>query len=268
MIPGSSGASSQEGGGETTTAGIVTPTTSVLRGDAPVDRPPSASAPKGPRQRVVLLAATFLSLTLANCGATSNGVAVVLVVAGGTARIQGIGLSLQGWTNEGLMAIADKFVVGLEIKLELRHGSLSSVRKALLPCIAALGGMLTPMAVYRSGHGHQCWRATPAALTGDEHRHRLRRRSSTATSAPKCRPRRRRSSPHSRQTPVDDLREDPGAGHLLRADILDRRPFSERRRRRSVSDGSARPASSAQGGLRRGRPRGWWWCLLRAGVML
>jgi NhaA family Na+:H+ antiporter len=40
------------------------------------------------------------------------------------------------------------FVVGLEIKLELRQGSLSSVKKACLPCIAALGGMVTPMLVY------------------------------------------------------------------------------------------------------------------------
>ena len=40
------------------------------------------------------------------------------------------------------------FVVGLEIKLELRQGSLSSLKKALLPCIAAVGGMITPMLVY------------------------------------------------------------------------------------------------------------------------
>ena len=32
------------------------------------------------------------------------------------------------------------FVVGLEIKQELRLGALSSIKKALLPCIAAVGG--------------------------------------------------------------------------------------------------------------------------------
>ena len=37
---------------------------------------------------------------------------------------------------------------GIEIKQELRVGSLASVRKAILPCLAALGGMVTPMAVY------------------------------------------------------------------------------------------------------------------------
>ena len=36
------------------------------------------------------------------------------------------------------------FVVGLEIKQEMRLGSLSSVKKALLPCIAAVGGMREP----------------------------------------------------------------------------------------------------------------------------
>merc|ERR1719238_140731 len=40
------------------------------------------------------------------------------------------------------------FTVGLEIKHELRHGSLASIKAALLPCMAALGGMVTPMAVY------------------------------------------------------------------------------------------------------------------------
>ena len=40
------------------------------------------------------------------------------------------------------------FLVGLEIKQELRLGSLASIRKAILPCIAAVGGMVTPMLVY------------------------------------------------------------------------------------------------------------------------
>lgn len=40
------------------------------------------------------------------------------------------------------------FSVGLEIKKEMVEGSLASTKKALLPCIAALGGMVMPMAVY------------------------------------------------------------------------------------------------------------------------
>jgi len=56
-------------------------------------------------------------------------------------------LSLKGWINEALMSIFF-FVVGLEIKKEIVVGSLSSMRTALLPCIAAVGGMLTPVLLY------------------------------------------------------------------------------------------------------------------------
>lgn len=57
------------------------------------------------------------------------------------------GLTAQAWVNEGLMAMFF-FSVGLEIKKEMVEGSLASPKKALLPCIAALGGMIMPMAVY------------------------------------------------------------------------------------------------------------------------
>ena len=49
--------------------------------------------------------------------------------------------------NDGLMAVFF-FVVGLEIKRELLHGELSSVRKAALPVVAAVGGMATPALIY------------------------------------------------------------------------------------------------------------------------
>ena len=50
---------------------------------------------------------------------------------------------LQEWVNDGLVAIFF-FVVGMEIKRELVRGELSSVRKAALPMLAALGGMIVP----------------------------------------------------------------------------------------------------------------------------
>lgn len=51
------------------------------------------------------------------------------------------------WINDGLMAIFF-FVVGMEIKRELREGELSSAGKAMLPVVAAIGGMLVPAAFY------------------------------------------------------------------------------------------------------------------------
>lgn len=40
------------------------------------------------------------------------------------------------------------FFIGLELKKEIADGSLSNRKEALLPCIAALGGMVVPMLVY------------------------------------------------------------------------------------------------------------------------
>lgn len=54
---------------------------------------------------------------------------------------------LQHWVNDGLMAIFF-FVVGLEIKRELVHGELSDPRRAALPVVAALGGMLVPLLIF------------------------------------------------------------------------------------------------------------------------
>jgi NhaA family Na+:H+ antiporter len=55
--------------------------------------------------------------------------------------------SLHSWVNDGLMAVFF-FVIGLELKREFMAGELSSVSKASLPMMAALGGMLIPAAIY------------------------------------------------------------------------------------------------------------------------
>ncbi len=47
------------------------------------------------------------------------------------------------WINDGLMAIFF-FLIGLEIKRELLVGDLSSMQKAGLPLVAAVGGMVVP----------------------------------------------------------------------------------------------------------------------------
>ena len=59
----------------------------------------------------------------------------------------GLKLSVHHWINDALMAIFFFFVT-LEIKREFIHGELSNFKKALLPIIAAVGGMLVPALFY------------------------------------------------------------------------------------------------------------------------
>lgn len=69
-------------------------------------------------------------------------------------------LSIHHWINDGLMAIFF-FVVGLELKREIVAGELSNPRKAILPIIAAIGGMLFPAIIYLilnpTGEVHSGW---------------------------------------------------------------------------------------------------------------
>jgi NhaA family Na+:H+ antiporter len=51
------------------------------------------------------------------------------------------------WINDGLMAVFF-FLIGLELKRELLIGEINSFKKASLPIIAALGGILIPIALY------------------------------------------------------------------------------------------------------------------------
>ena len=59
----------------------------------------------------------------------------------------GIKLSILHWINDVLMAIFF-FLVSLEIKREFIQGELSNPKQAMLPIIAAVGGMLVPALIY------------------------------------------------------------------------------------------------------------------------
>ncbi|NRQ40415.1 Na(+)/H(+) antiporter NhaA, partial [Nonomuraea sp. NN258] len=56
-------------------------------------------------------------------------------------------LELYKWAQNGLLTIFF-FVAGLEVKEEFVHGELSNLRKAALPIIASLAGMVVPAVVY------------------------------------------------------------------------------------------------------------------------
>jgi NhaA family Na+:H+ antiporter len=56
-------------------------------------------------------------------------------------------ISLEHLVNDGLMTIFF-FVVGLEIKREIVFGELRDPRKAALPILGAIGGMVAPAAIY------------------------------------------------------------------------------------------------------------------------
>lgn len=68
--------------------------------------------------------------------------------------------SIHHWINDGLMAIFF-FIIGLEIKREITVGELSDMKVAILPILAAIGGMVIPALIYLTinggGEGAKGW---------------------------------------------------------------------------------------------------------------
>ena len=68
--------------------------------------------------------------------------------------------SVHHWINDGLMALFF-FVIGLELKREILVGELADPSKAILPIVAAIGGMVMPALVYIAfnpqGHTFDGW---------------------------------------------------------------------------------------------------------------
>ena len=93
----------------------------------------------------LLLTAALLGLLLAN-----------LPIAPGLTELRnthigpswlGLDLSIGHWISDGLLAVFF-FIVAVELKRELVVGELNSVSKALLPAIAAVGGVVVPAAIF------------------------------------------------------------------------------------------------------------------------
>jgi len=95
----------------------------------------------------VLLAATIVALVWANSplGASYETLwATKLMIGLGRFVLEE---DLRHWVNDGLMVIFF-FVIGLEIKRELVQGELNELKKAALPAIAAVGGMIVPALIF------------------------------------------------------------------------------------------------------------------------
>ncbi|ALK98465.1 Na+/H+ antiporter NhaA [Massilia sp. WG5] len=94
-----------------------------------------AFAASGKAGGIVLILCTILSLALAN---SPLGAAWL-----GFWRLQIAGLSVELWINDALMAVFF-LLIGLELERELYNGELSDFRNALLPMLAAAGGIMVP----------------------------------------------------------------------------------------------------------------------------
>jgi len=96
---------------------------------------------------ILLLAATIMALVWTN---TQVGFGyhdfwhIKLAISLGDFHLS---KTLLHWINDGFMALFF-FIIGLEIKREILVGELSSAKQALLPTIAALGGMVVPGLIY------------------------------------------------------------------------------------------------------------------------
>lgn len=139
---------------------------------APADQAPH-SLWRGLRQTLqkdtvggaLLLASTLLALIIANSPASGLYAAVRDVRFGPEALH--LNLSVGSWAADGLLAIFF-FVVGLELKEEFVAGKLRNARTAVVPIVAAVGGVAVPALIFtavnvpRGGAALGGW-AIPAA---------------------------------------------------------------------------------------------------------
>lgn len=104
---------------------------------------------------VFLFLAAILAIIFANTSLRGfyhdllNAPVIVQIWGYSFFEIHGHPMSVAEFINDALMALFF-FSVGLEIKKEMTVGSISSVRKAMLPVIAAVGGMIVPVLVFLS----------------------------------------------------------------------------------------------------------------------
>ena len=109
----------------------------------PLDRFMHAESTAG----IILLVSAFAALIIANSGLADEYHALWESHLSMSLGDRTVDKSLHHWINDGLMSMFF-FVVGLELKREIIAGELSNVRKAALPLMAAVGGMVFPALIF------------------------------------------------------------------------------------------------------------------------
>ena len=101
---------------------------------------------------IVLVVCVIIAMLLANLPATAHLYHKLLHMELGLwvdGKLFPESMTVEKFVNDALMVVFF-FTVGLEIRRELSHGQLSTPKKAILPIVAALGGMLAPALIYTS----------------------------------------------------------------------------------------------------------------------
>lgn len=96
---------------------------------------------------ILLIIATVAALIVANTPMSHFYEHVMRLKFGLGFETVYISKTLHDWVNDGLMALFF-LLVGLEIKSELKFGSLTSIKSAIFPVVAALSGALFPALIY------------------------------------------------------------------------------------------------------------------------
>ena len=96
---------------------------------------------------LILLIAAIVAIFISNSDLSKYYFEILNTHINIQTKVFQLNLSILHWINDGLMAIFF-FIVTLEIKREFIQGELSNTKKALLPIIAAIGGMAIPAIIY------------------------------------------------------------------------------------------------------------------------
>ncbi len=109
---------------------------------------------------MILMFMTVLALVLANTPLTESYANFFHTKVDLTVGSWQLSHTIHHWINDGLMAIFF-FLIGLEIKREVLVGELSNLKVAILPILAAIGGMAFPALIYfainSGGEGVSGW---------------------------------------------------------------------------------------------------------------